>query len=154
MRSEDSGDIGGAGGNSVPVIDPASIATPEPARRRGGWPKGKPRGPRSDGSGSGTGDGTGTAARAKKAPASDLDVGTVTLIVSFLGGAIAARAKQPALALDHDESARIADATVNVAKHYNIPVSPLAQAWMALGMTVGTIYSAKIMAVRMQRLAQ
>jgi hypothetical protein len=64
------------------------------------------------------------------------------------GAFLAERAKQPLLALSPDESDKIANAAANVAKHYDIPISPLTQAWLALAGTVGAIYFSKIAVIR------
>lgn len=67
----------------------------------------------------------------------------------MFGGFVAGRTKQPLLALDDDESAKISEAAANVAKHYDVPVSPVTQAWIGLAFTVGGIYSAKLAAIKM-----
>jgi hypothetical protein len=69
----------------------------------------------------------------------------------MFGAFIAERAKQPLLALDDAEARKIADAMANVGKHYDIPVSPVTQAWIALVGTIGAIYYAKIAVIRMTR---
>jgi hypothetical protein len=38
-----------------------------------------------------------------------------------------------------------------VAQHYDVPVSPVVQAWMALGMTVGSIYAGKIASIKFRK---
>jgi hypothetical protein len=65
-------------------------------------------------------------------------------------GAFVARVN-PLLALDAGETDQIATAVVNVAKHYDIPVNPVTQAWIGLAGTIGAIYTGKIMAIRMSR---
>ena len=68
----------------------------------------------------------------------------------MFGGFIAGRTNA-ALALTDDEAGKIALAATNVAKFYDVPVSPQAQAWAALAFTIGGIYGAKIMALRMMQ---
>ena len=67
----------------------------------------------------------------------------------MFGEFMAARVRQPALELDTDECEMIAKSLANVGKHYDVPVSPLTQAWLGLAYTVGMIYSAKIISIRM-----
>lgn len=73
------------------------------------------------------------------------------MLLAMASGFIAAKAKEPLLALDDEEAAKVSVAAANVAKHYDIPVSPLAQAWMGLGMTLGSIYAAKIAALKLMK---
>lgn len=67
-----------------------------------------------------------------------------------MSGFVAARAKEDALKLDEDEATQVAEAVANVGKHYDVPISPVTQAWVALGMTVGGIYAAKIAAIKLK----
>lgn len=53
--------------------------------------------------------------------------------------------------LDDDEAVQVAEAAANVGKHYNVPISPITQAWVGLGMTVGSIYAGKIAAIKFKR---
>jgi len=69
----------------------------------------------------------------------------------MIGGFIAGRLKEPRLALDSAEASLIGDAAANVAKHYDLPVAPVTQAWIGLATTCGMIYSAKIAAIRASR---
>jgi hypothetical protein len=69
----------------------------------------------------------------------------------MFGGFVAGRAKQPLLALDDDEAGKISEAAANVGKHYDVPVSPVTQAWIGLAFTIGGIYSAKLAAIKMIR---
>lgn len=69
------------------------------------------------------------------------------MIVMFLGNAIALR--NVALALDEQETKMLVEAGNNVAQYYNIPVSAKTQAWIGLGGTIFTIYSAKIAAIKL-----
>jgi hypothetical protein len=146
MRDDIGGDIGGVGGTNEGVdgvtrIDPATI---EPVKRGRGRP-------RKDGAvGGGAGEARSGSGSGKKASnASNLDVGTVTFVVGMVGAFVAQRVGQPALALDQTESRAIADAAANVAKHYDIPISPVYQAWLGLATTIGTIYMTKIALLRM-----
>lgn len=75
----------------------------------------------------------------------------MTMLVGMAGAFIARI--NPGLALDAGEAAMIAQAAQNVAVHYDVPVSPVAQAWIGLAGTVGMIYSAKIAAIRISRAA-
>lgn len=71
--------------------------------------------------------------------------------MSFATGFIAARAKEPTLKLNDDEATQVAEAAANVGKHYNVPISPITQAWLGLGMTVGSIYAGKLAAINMRK---
>lgn len=72
----------------------------------------------------------------------------------MIGAFIAVRAKQPALELDESETEKIAGAAANVAKHYDVPISSVTQAWFGLAATVGSIYYGKIVAIRAMRVAE
>lgn len=72
-------------------------------------------------------------------------------MLAFASGFVAARAKEPTLKLDDDEATQVAEAVANVGKHYNIPVSPVTQAWIGLGMTIGSIYAGKIAAIKFRK---
>lgn len=150
------------GGDGTPVvnldgIEPANDAGSGTGNHSGGTgrKRGRPRKDRSgDGSssaGSDTASGTGTSSqKRKKAHSATLDVGTISLVCSFVSGFVAARAKEPTLKLDDAEAAQVGEAVANVGKFYDIPVSPVMQAWIALGMTVGSIYAGKIAAIKMR----
>lgn len=73
--------------------------------------------------------------------------------MSFATGFVAARAKEPTLKLDDSEAVEVAQAVANVGQHYNVPVSPVTQAWIGLGMTVGSIYAGKFAAIKFKRQA-
>lgn len=152
-NNDGAGEGGGSGNSDAGnVINPGSVVAPAPARGRGRPRKDGTTGPATGGTGRG-GASAGTASGRKekiKAP-SHLDIGTISLGVSMFGAFIAKRTHQPALALDEQESKAIAEAAANVAKHYDIPVSPVAQAWIALAGTIGTIYFAKISALRLTK---
>lgn len=124
------------------TVQPASGAASGTGKRRRGRPSNADR--------AASGAAPAKPARVKKeASAPVLDIGTLTLITSFVGGVIAARNAK--LALDDQEAEEIARAAANVGQHYNVPVSPVQQAWIGLGMTVGSIYAGKILAIRMSR---
>ncbi|MGE3387941.1 MAG: hypothetical protein AB7K41_14520 [Bdellovibrionales bacterium] len=72
-------------------------------------------------------------------------------MLSFFTGFVAARAGEPTLALDESEATQVAEAVSNVGKHYNIPVSPVTQAWIGLGMTVASIYGGKFAAIKFRK---
>lgn len=149
-------DGGSAGTNSSePVsIDPNAIQPAADAagnRGRTGRPRGRPR---KDGKPAGSADNAGSEpkpGRPKKAPAAALDVPSLTLVLSFFTGFVAARAGEPTLALDESEATQVAEAVSNVGKHYNIPVSPVTQAWIGLGMTVASIYGGKFAAIKFRK---
>ena len=135
-------------GDTGNVIDPGTVETPKRGRGRppksasgtgsvAGKPSGKP--------------GTRRPERTKNQASLGLDVGTITLGVSMFGAFIANRAKQPMLKLDDDEATQIAEASANVASHYNVPISPVAQAWIGLAGTIGAIYFAKVSAIRLSK---
>lgn len=132
------------------AIDPGSI---EPVADAGADKPKRGRG-RPKSTGAGAGESKPKRGRPKKASTADLDVGTITLALGFVSGFISTRFNEPILKLDDDEAAQIADATANVAKHYDVPVSPLTQAWVALGMTVGSIYAGKIAAIKFRKTAE
>lgn len=69
--------------------------------------------------------------------------------VDMLGAFIAARAKEPRLKLDEEECKDIASKAENVASYYNVPVSPVMQAWIGLIGCIGATYYAKIAALRL-----
>ena len=75
----------------------------------------------------------------------------MALIIGVVGNFIANRMKEEALALDSDESRQIAESAAEVARHYNVNVDPKVAAWIALAGTVGSIYGAKIAAIRINR---
>lgn len=151
-------DGGSAGTNSSePVsIDPNSV---QPAADRDGnrGRTGRPRGrPRKDGKPAGTAEPAAAGSepkpgRPKKAAAAALDVPSLTLVLSFFTGFVAARAGEPTLALDESEATQVAEAVSNVGKHYNIPVSPVTQAWIGFGMTVASIYGGKLAAIKFRK---
>lgn len=183
MRKQDSGspdrDGTNAGGNSepdgnepsgnsgTPIVNLAELEPkPDTGGNAGSTPGKRGRGrPRKDGSSGGSSSGNasgsgdnrtkaGNKRRSRKAENSAaLDVGTISLVLTFISGAVAARAKEPTLKLDDAEAAQVAQATANVAAFYDIPVSPVTQAWLALGMTVGSIYAGKIAAIKMRQSA-
>lgn len=69
----------------------------------------------------------------------------------MVGNFVASRAKAVELSLDGDESRAIAEAGANVLKQYSIPVDEKTAAWLALAGTLGTIYGAKIAAMKINR---
>lgn len=72
---------------------------------------------------------------------------------SWVAGAVARNDKafKDILTLDDEESAKIAEAARNVARHYDIPLSPQQQAWAALAFVAGGIYAGKLAAYRALR---
>lgn len=72
----------------------------------------------------------------------------------MVGGFISKTTRQPGLALDDDETTLIAKSAENVARFYDVPISPVQQAWCGLAMTVGAIYAAKISAIKLMKAAE
>jgi len=69
----------------------------------------------------------------------------------MVGGFIAAKTKQEMLALDEGETRVIAEATANVVRQYNVPVTEKTAAWIALATALGGIYGSKIAAIKFAR---
>jgi len=112
----DRGDVDG-------VVDPASIgegsdggdATTNsgiaiPPRRRGGWPKGKPRGSRAAGD---------TAGGKSKNAAAALDLDGLSALLVMIHAGLAQRAG-PHWLMPEDEAKRLMTAAGNVMRHYHI----------------------------------
>ncbi len=134
---EPGGTIGGDGGQSGNdgALDPehafdgtggASGGTDTP-RRKGGWPKGKPRKP----------GGTGTTTRAQAAPKVAIaDTYAQNLII--LTGLVAGLAKVPEIELTDDEGQQLGRAIKEVQKHF--PIIPIIEPkWLAIGALIGTV---------------
>lgn len=69
----------------------------------------------------------------------------------MFGAFLSGKLKAPELALDQAETDQIAAAVANVGKYYDVPVSPVTQAWLGLATTIGGIYYAKVAAMRIAR---
>lgn len=150
----DSGEIivdgDGSGGDSGNVVDPSNV---EPVKRGRGRPRKSDDGnSTSDGNKSGKSasarNTTRTNNSAKKA-STVVNTDGLAFAIGIIGNFIAARSKMEALALDEDEQKQIAEATGNVLKLYEIPVSEKTAAWSGLAMTLGTIYGGKIAAIKL-----
>jgi hypothetical protein len=136
--------------SSTPIVDLASVAEPAAAKRGRGRPR---KSPGDSAGGSSTAARTGNkSSRAEKEKASvALDVGTISFAVNMFGSFIAARSKQPKLELDEEESGKIAERVAHVGSFYNVPVSPVSQAWIGLAGCIGAIYWGKIAALKIER---
>jgi hypothetical protein len=133
------------GGDSGPAgtIDPSSISGTgdDSGKRRGGWPKGRPRGrPRAD-----------SAAKGNSTP---LDANALDALIFSAHGLLSAFSRVPEIALTHDESKALADATVTLAAHYpgiSRKVPPEAFAWLNFAQTAAVVYGPRIAAFRMRQ---
>lgn len=135
----------GAGNETGNVIDPATIGSGG-GKRRGGWPKGRPRKP-VDGSAS-----PGTAGAAPQAAPSDLSpetAGTVDWCMLVVTNFIAGRNEK--LALDPGERELLSGSLKNALKYENIPMSERSKAWTTFAFACGSVYGAKIMAGALAR---
>ena len=133
------------GGNTIPVIEPSDVATAEPERRGRGRPRkdGSPSHPRVAG--------TERQPAEKKKIAAVGNADTFTLIAKMLSRFAANITRRSLIALDDEESKMIGEAAFNVRRHYDLPVSPKQEAWLALATTVGMIYQGKIIAAQIMR---
>lgn len=61
---------------------------------------------------------------------------------------LASMMQAPGLALDKEESTRLAEATANVARHYNVEASEKALDWTNLIMALGMIYGPRLIEFR------
>lgn len=64
---------------------------------------------------------------------------------------LAKAAKIPELQLDEDEAKKLADATANVARHYNISVSQKTLDWSNFVTALSTIYGTRIFVIAKTR---
>lgn len=148
----------GTGPNSsgeppIPVIengnvDPSTVtATSERKSNRGGARSGAGRKP-----GNPASSGPATPSAKKTRDKVVVDAGLINMAVAMATGWIAARYKDEAtreiMTLDASETENIAKAATHVASFYNVPVSPLTQAWMALGGVCFAIYSPRVMGLK------
>ncbi len=87
--------------------------------------------------------------RSRARAALDPDGVTALLLSIHLG--LSSLLAEPALALDATEGRKLAEAGVEVARHYDIAVlSPKAMAWLNLGVIAAGIYGPRIMAMRIK----
>lgn len=125
-------------GDSIPVIDPATISaepdTGEPPSRK----RGRPRGSK----------GGGNASKAsQKETASDLTA--ILMSLHFMGATIL---KVPELELDEEEAEKLGKAVARVQAQYEVPVlSEEQRAWINLLLVAGTIYGPRVMAHSLNR---
>lgn len=85
---------------------------------------------------------------ASKSASLDPD-GITTLLLSIHLG-LASVTGQPAFALEQSEARKLAEAGVEVAKHYDIAVlSPRTMAWINFGLIAAGIYGPRVMAMRL-----
>lgn len=121
------GGTGGSGGNDG-GNEPAELAP----RRKGGWPKGKPRGSR-------------TASAAPRQ--AKLDVNAVERILLSIHFGVAVAIQAPEIQLTEPEAKAYAEAVAAVARHYDIGASAKALDIFNLVTTMGSIYGVRVMAV-------
>jgi len=79
-----------------------------------------------------------------------LDLSTLNALLFSVHGLLAAVSKTPELALDEEESKRLANATAKVMELYNIEVSKKALAWSHFAMTAGSIYAPRVLAIQIR----
>lgn len=91
----------------------------------------------------------GTKNRAKTDTAS-LDVQGISALLFSIHLGVSAIAKAPELALDQEESDKLAKATANVARHYGIAASAKVLDWAALFATLGAVYGPRIILINMR----
>jgi hypothetical protein len=60
----------------------------------------------------------------------------------------------PELALSPDEAKAMAEATANVAAHYNTLIDPKLMAWFSLFIVAGGVYGPRIMVIRARHKAE
>lgn len=128
-------DVGGVPGNNGP-IDPASLAgagtadngTGEPVKRGRGRPKG-------------------SGAKAQTGKASQLDVGSVEVLLFNIHGLLAAATGYDKIAINETEAGTLAKAVANVQQFYPMHVSAKAMAWTNLIMVAGTVYGSRAVAI-------
>lgn len=131
-----SGDnVSGASKNSG-AIDPASLAgnaSGDTGTDSGKRKRGRPKG-------SGTKAGAGT----QKAP---LDIKFVEFALFGIHTMLASSMNTPELALNEDETAKLAGAINNVAQYYPVVIDPKMQAWMGLFMVAGSLYVPRVISI-------
>ena len=121
---------------NAPIVEPAELAgsggtgsdgTP---KRRGGWPKGKPRGKGNGGS------------QAAKATA-NLDLSGLESILFSLHMLLAANSGHEELALSEEEAHALAEAFAKVQRHYPPKVNQKMMDWGNLALCLGTVYGSR-----------
>lgn len=151
----DSTGNGGAAGkpasgivNGAPIVDPAGIAgTGATVADTGGSggdsassvgsdgkrKRGRPPGSRNNGT---------AAPKAAKVDISGIEKLLFSTHMMFAGFA-----KTPELAIDPAEAKTLAEATANVARHYNVAISEKTQDWANFLMALGAIYGTRFVAI-------
>lgn len=120
------------------TIDPATIAGPGNAQigetiQSGVKKRGRPKGWKP--------------ATAKAATSTPLDVNGLNKLIYSVHDILATATKIPEIKLDEDESLKLSQSTVDLAKHYNIAVSEKTMAWSNFIATIGAVYGTRLAAV-------
>lgn len=132
------------------IIDPTSIgrdggnsdsgnSDAQSGGRKQRSDKGKPRGRRG-----------GFAASTQKASV-NLEVSGVESILLSVHSMLAVLTRVPEFELDKDDANKLAQASVNVGRHYNLEAAQKTVDWTNLAMIVAQIYGAKLLMYRMRR---
>jgi hypothetical protein len=93
----------------------------------------------------------GTTTKGKQAA---LDVNGLESLLYSVHGMLAGITKTEELMLDHSEAKSLAEATANVARHYDVSVSAKALDWSNLVMALGMVYGTRLVAIRARRGAE
>lgn len=64
---------------------------------------------------------------------------------------LAAFTKSAELLVDEDEAAKLAEATVNVSRHYNVAMAAKTVDWINFATVAGMIYGTRLVAIRNRR---
>ena len=127
------------------IVDPVD-SLENGGKRRGGWPKGKPRtGDRGDGAGSGTAKPTDARPARAKAEKVSLDLSGIEAALVGIHAGIAALTGNDVWAMPQDEASALAKATANVARHYPaLAGHEKLIDWVMLIQAVGIAYGTRI----------
>ena len=136
-------------GNSSGAVDSAAIPAVDDVagKRRGGWPKGKPRARRDSGSGNAGSAASGTAARkpAARAQETALSLAGIEGALTGIHIALATLTGNEIWALQPAEASNIAKAAENVAKHYpNLAGHEKLVDWIMLIQALGMVYGPRL----------
>lgn len=145
-----SGDDKRHGGNAGPAIDTASVAAvadlADGGKRRGGWPKGKPRtGSDSGGSAAAGSPDAGSSGPRKAKEKIPVDLSGIEAALVGIHAGIAMLTKNPVWEMPASEAEGIAKATANVARHYpKLASHEKLIDWIMLIQVVGMAYGPRL----------
>lgn len=151
----DSGVAGGIGSDAQTNGggDARTTAEPPKEKRKGGWPKGKPRRP-ADGTASATGTATGTANRAGNARnAERMDrekTGVLAQQIMAFHQIAAMATSVPELMIDEREAGLLAASVRELSAHYGPVVSGPAMLWVQFAGVAAMIYVPRVPLVAMR----